>query len=52
MSVGVIPRRALTTRPPKVILNQRGGGDFSAPRSNFLGFFPRPVNPVTKHPAL
>lgn len=43
MSVGVIPRRALTTRPPKVISNQRGGGAFSAPRPNFLGFFPRPA---------
>jgi len=51
MSVGVIPHRTLTTRPPKVISNQRGGGDFSAPRPNFLGFLPRPVRPAPKRPA-
>lgn len=51
MSVGVIPHRTLTTRPPKVTSNQRGGGAFPAPRPNFLGFSPRPVHPVTKRPA-
>jgi len=52
MSVGVIPHRTLTTRQPKVISNQRGGGTFPAPRSNFLGFLPRPVRPFAPRPAI